>query len=89
LVLERSVVIEACPTSNLHTGVIAAIAEHPLPRWLARGVRACICTDNTLLSAVDSIEEHARARAIPGMTDELLERAIAHGHAGAFPRPAA
>jgi adenosine deaminase len=88
LVLERRVVIEACATSNLHTGVIAAIADHPLPRWLARGVRACICTDNTLFSAVDAIEEHARVRAIPGMTDELLARAVAHGHAGAFRRPA-
>jgi adenosine deaminase len=86
LVRERGVAIEACVTSNLHTGVIPRIADHPLPRWLALGVRACICTDNTLLSDVDSVEEHARARAIPDMTDELLERAIAHGHAAAFPR---
>lgn len=86
LVLERGVTIEACPTSNLHTGVIAQLADHPLPRWLELGVRACICTDNTLLSDVDAVEEHARVRAIPGMTDELLERAIAHGHAAAFPR---
>lgn len=86
LVRERGVTIEACPTSNLHTGVIASIADHPLPRWLELGVRACICTDNTLLSDVDAVEEHARARAIPGMTDELLAQAIAHGHAAAFPR---
>jgi adenosine deaminase len=86
LVIERGVVIEACVTSNLHTGVIAEVAAHPLPRWLARGVRACICTDNTLLSDVDAPEEHARVRAIPGMTDELLARAVANGHAGAFRR---
>ena len=86
LVLERGVAIEACVTSNLQTGVIPRIADHPLPRWLELGVRACICTDNTLLSDVDSIEEHARARSIPGMTDELIARAIANGHAAAFPR---
>lgn len=85
LVLQRGVTIEACVTSNLHTGVIPAIAEHPLPRWLALGVRACICTDNTLLSDISSPEEHARARSIPGMTDELIARAIEHGHAAAFP----
>lgn len=88
LVLERGVTIEACVTSNLHTGVIPSIADHPLPRWLSLGVRACICTDNTLLSEVSSPEEHARARSIPGMTDELLARAIEHGHAAAFPRRA-
>jgi adenosine deaminase len=86
LVLVRDVTIEACPTSNVHTGVIGAIADHPLPRWLELGVRACINTDNTLFSDVSATEEHARARAIPGMTDELLERAIACGHAAAFTR---
>lgn len=84
LLLARDVTVEACPTSNLHTGVIASIDDHPLPRWLERGVRACICPDNTLLSEVDSREEHRRARRIPGMSDALLERAIACGHDAAF-----
>lgn len=86
LVLERGVTIEACPTSNVHTGVIASVGDHPLPRWLARGVKACVNTDNTLFSDVSAAEEHRRARAIPGMTDELLARAVACGHAAAFPR---
>ena len=85
-VLENDVTIEACPTSNLHTGAIAAIAEHPLPSWLALGVRACVCTDNTLLSDTSSQQEHRAARGIPGMTDELLALAIRHGHAAAFRR---
>jgi adenosine deaminase len=79
-------VIEACLTSNLHTAVIRHIADHPLPRWLEAGVRACICTDNTLFSDTSSEEEHARARSLPGMTDELMERAIRNGHAAAFSR---
>ena len=70
----------------MHTGVIEAVAEHPLPRWLDAGVRVCVCTDNTLLSAVVSTEEHRRASAIPGMTAEKLRQAIAWGHAGAFKR---
>src|SRR5204863_238321 len=79
VVRERGVTIEACPTSNLHTGAIASIAQHPLPRWLDLGVRATVCTDNTLLSATSSREEHRRARAIPGMTDAKLRAAIANG----------
>lgn len=86
LVLESEVTIEACPTSNLHTGAIPALAAHPLPRWLRLGVRACVNTDNTLLSSVDAPEEHRRARAIPGMDDALLQRAIDHGHAARFSR---
>lgn len=86
LVIARGVVIEACPTSNVHTGVIAKVADHPLPRWLDRGVRAVVCTDNTLLSAVDAPEEHRRALAIPGMTEQKLQRAIETGHRSAFRR---
>lgn len=86
LVLERGVTIEACPTSNVQTGVVPSLAAHPLPKWLAMGVRACVCPDNTLFSDVTSSEEHRRARAIPGMTDELLARAIAHGRAARFVR---
>jgi adenosine deaminase len=84
LVLARGIVIEACPTSNVHTGVVASLEAHPLPRWLALGVRACICSDNTLLSAVNASDEHRHARAMPGMDDRLLDRAIAIGHAAAF-----
>ncbi len=86
LVIEREVTIEACPTSNVHTGVIGSTREHPLPRWLQRGVRACICTDNTLHSDVDAKTEHARAAAMPGMTPALLEAAVGFGHAAAFQR---
>lgn len=84
LVLERGITIEACLTSNVQTGAVSQAAAHPLPRWLALGVKACICTDNTLFSDIDSPEEHRRVRALPGMTDDLLSRAVANGHAGAF-----
>jgi adenosine deaminase len=86
LILERDVVIEACPTSNVHTGIIARVEDHPLPRWLERGVRACVNTDNTLLSDVDAPEEWARAARIPGMSEELLARCREAGHAAAFAR---
>lgn len=86
LVLERGVTLEACVTSNLHTGVVASIAEHPIAQWLARGVRVSIATDNTLMSRVDAAQEHARVAEIPGMTPARLRRAIACGHAAAFGR---
>ena len=86
LVLENNVLIEACPTSNLHTGVIAKPEDHPLPKWLSAGVRATVCSDNTLLSATTTREEHERALRIPGMSSALLARAIEYGHAGAFHR---
>lgn len=86
LVLTHDIVIEACPTSNHHTGAIPSLAAHPLARWLTLGVRACVNTDNTLLSDTTAPEEHRRAANLPGMTPALLARAIAIGHAAAFGR---
>ena len=78
--------IEACPTSNVHTGVIAAVEDHPLRAWLELGVKVCVNTDHTLLSDVTSSEEHARVARIPGLTDAHLDALRAHGHAAAFLR---
>jgi adenosine deaminase len=84
IVLERDVTIEACPTSNLQTSAIPSAEAHPLPLWLKRGVKACICTDNTLFSDVNAPREHERASRIPEMTDELITLAISHAHAAVF-----
>ena len=84
LAIERGVVIEACLTSNLHTGAIAAVSEHPLARWLARGVRACLCTDNTLLSSTDAISEERHALGLVG--PEGVAQLHRTGHAAAFHR---
>ncbi len=87
LVLERGVVIEACPTSNVHTGAVDALEAHPIAAWLQRGVKACINTDNTLLSQTDARKEHEQAlKRIKGLTRPLLEQAIQNGHAGRFVR---
>ncbi len=86
LVLDRGVTIEACPTSNWHTGVIGDVSAHPLKRWLDLGVKVTVCTDNTLLSDVSLPEEIARVRRIAGIDDAAVETMRAHGHAAAFPR---
>lgn len=84
LVVERGVTIEACPTSNVHTGVIDAVTSHPLVRWLERGVRVTVCTDNTLLSDVDLPTELARVARIPGMDAAKLALLSRYGHEAAF-----
>lgn len=86
LVLARGVTIEACLTSNLHTGAIPALDAHPLPRWLDLGIAACVCADNTLLSATDAQRELAIAATLPGMTEQKCQRVIDCGLRAAFRR---
>ncbi len=82
LAIRRGVTLEACPTSNVHTGVVASVDAHPLKAWLRRGLRACVNTDNTLLSNVTSPEELRRC----ALSDNELAAVLAHGHAAAFRR---
>ncbi|MEM7160086.1 MAG: hypothetical protein AAF799_45030 [Myxococcota bacterium] len=86
LVIDRGVTIEACVTSNLHTGIIGAIAEHPIATWLEQGMRVCINTDNTLMSHIDAPTEYARVAEVPGMSEARVEQALQHGHRAAFRR---
>ena len=85
LVLENEVLIEACPTSNVHTNVIESVEEHPLREWLDRGIRVCVCTDNTLFSRVTIQSELDKCMRIPGITPKHRNQIIDFGHQGAFP----
>ncbi|MBT8492478.1 MAG: adenosine deaminase family protein, partial [Deltaproteobacteria bacterium] len=85
LVLERGVTIEACPTSNVHTGAIASVAAHPLRRWLGAGVRVCVCPDNTLLSNVSAAQELARVCRDLDLSPAERQQLIDNGHRAAFP----
>jgi adenosine deaminase len=60
--------LECCPTSNLKTGVVAAWADHPLPRLLAAGVRVTINSDDPALFGTSLVGEWEAARARLGLS---------------------
>ncbi|MBL09693.1 MAG: hypothetical protein CL402_04090 [Acidiferrobacteraceae bacterium] len=86
LVVNKQVVIEACPTSNMHTGSIRSVNEHPLPKWLELGVKTCINCDNWLLSDVNPAKEYQRVLSIPGMSKELVDQCLKTGRESSFAR---
>jgi adenosine deaminase len=47
---EENIPVEVCPSSNLHTGNLGSLAEHPIRVFLAEGVPVAICTDNRWIS---------------------------------------
>lgn len=78
LVVREGITIEACPTSNLHTGAITG--EHPFREWLRLGVRVCVNTDNTLLSDTTAPEELRRL----GLSEAERAAVLAHGRVAAW-----
>ena len=64
---DRRIPLEVCPTSNVNTGVVASVAEHPVDLLVALRFRVTINTDNRLMSNVS-------------MTSELTALAEAFGY---------
>ena len=56
-VRDRRVPLEMCPTSNVHTGAAASIAEHPIDLLRRLRYRVTVNTDNRLMSGVSLSSE--------------------------------
>jgi aminodeoxyfutalosine deaminase len=57
-IVDRGVVLDVCPTSNLRTGVVRAIDEHPLPALRAAGALCTINTDDPAMFGTDLGQEY-------------------------------
>ncbi len=75
---ERGVVCDVTPVSNLRTGAVASLEEHPLPAMLAAGVRCSISSDDPVLMDTDLAENCAVAEKL-GHTPERMYFDALHG----------
>jgi adenosine deaminase len=90
----RRVVLENCPTSNLCTGALAkqlgkpdaSLAEHPLPKFLERGIPVTLSTDDPALFHTDLLTEYARAASL-GLSDTQLLQLAEQSFSAAFLPP--
>jgi aminodeoxyfutalosine deaminase len=76
----RGVVLDVCPISNVRTGAVASLEEHPLRQLVAAGVRCSVSTDDPAMFDTDLTREHAAA----GSLGLLPEAAYEAGVAGAL-----
>ncbi|MEA2621330.1 MAG: adenosine deaminase [Chloroflexota bacterium] len=58
-VRDRRVPLEMCPTSNVHTGAVTSIGEHPIDLLRRLRFRVTVNTDNRLMSGVTMSSEFA------------------------------
>jgi len=60
----RGTVLDVCPLSNLRTGAVASLEEHPLPRLVAAGVRCSISTDDPAMFDTDLTRDYEAAASL-------------------------
>lgn len=65
--------LEMCPTSNVCTGAVARIEDHPLPRLLRAGVPVTLNTDDPGMFATDLNREYQLAVDVLGLTATELQ----------------
>jgi aminodeoxyfutalosine deaminase len=56
---ERGTVLDITPVSNVRTGAVSSLEEHPLPRLVEAGVRCSISTDDPAMFDTDLTREYA------------------------------
>ena len=54
---DRRIPLELCPTSNIHTGAVQSLEEHPIGLLKDLGFRVTVNTDNRLMSNVSMTSE--------------------------------
>ncbi len=61
---ERQIVLDVSPVSNVRTGAVASLAEHPLPRLVEAGVLCSISTDDPAMFDTDLTRDYDAARSL-------------------------
>lgn len=84
MVKERGILLETCPTSNLHTGAIAALADHPLKIYYDLGMKVSISTDNRTTSHTTLTDEYLLVMEQLGFTADDLCRMNLYAAEAAF-----
>jgi aminodeoxyfutalosine deaminase len=58
---DRGTVLDVCPLSNLRTGAVTDLHDHPLPRLVAAGVLCSISTDDPAMFDTDLSRDYEAA----------------------------
>lgn len=67
-VRDLDLTVECCLTSNLQTGAVAELAEHPFPRFREEGLAVTLNTDDPAVCGVTLSDELALAASAFGLT---------------------
>ncbi len=76
--------LEVCLSSNLQTGAIEKLEDHPLPKFLDAGINVALCTDNPTVSSTSLSREYAIAMELFGMSEGDIRNLAAMSCKGTF-----
>ncbi|WAC08231.1 MAG: adenosine deaminase [Thermodesulfobacteriota bacterium] len=66
--------LEMCPTSNIHTGVVRSLKAHPLKMFYERGLSVSLNTDDPMVSNITLTDEYVNAVTKMGFNEDDLKK---------------
>lgn len=81
---DHRIALECCPSSNVQTGAIRALASHPLKLYFSLGLRVTVNTDNRLVTDTTASKELWLCHTQMGMSLADLKQIILNGFKAAF-----
>ncbi|HKY60182.1 MAG TPA: adenosine deaminase [Gemmatimonadota bacterium] len=85
-VRDHRIPLEMCPTSNVQTGAVDSIEEHPIREYFDRGLRVTVNTDNRLMSNTTMTREIELLVEHLGFDLEEVKKLLLNGFKSAFLR---
>ncbi len=73
LLKEKDVMLEVCLTSNVHTGIVPAVKNHPIQKLIENGVAVSLNTDDPAISDICLSDEYVLAVTELGFSDADLK----------------
>lgn len=83
-VLDKRIPIEICLTSNVHTGAVRNLEEHPFPIYYKYKFRLTLNTDDRLMSGITLTDEYFTAHKHYNLTIDDLEKLTINAMKSAF-----
>jgi aminodeoxyfutalosine deaminase len=74
---DREIVLDVCPVSNVRTGAVPSLDDHPLPQLLAADVHCSISTDDPAMFDTDLTREYQAASALGADPKTAYEAGLA------------
>lgn len=72
--VNNSIAIESCLTSNFQTGTVTDLSKHPLKSFLDCGIKACLNTDDPAVQGIEIKHEYELAQQVLKLNDDEISQ---------------